>query len=552
MIIGSALHHRSSGVNHAALVLAIASIASGLLGLVRDRLLASHFGASRALDIYYASFRVPDFIFTLMLFLVATTACIPLYLEHKNRSNKEARDFFDSIFTFFCFAALCIIVAAFFIMPYLLPLVAPGFDDASWATMLTLSRIMLLSPLLLGISSLVSSIIQAERRFVAFALAPIFYNVGIIVGIVWFVPRMELLGLALGVVLGGVLHLLIQLPALRSIFYLPRLRFTLNSHPLRMVKLSFPRALSLSLNQMSLLVLTALGSTLGAGSIAVFNLSYNLAVLPIMIIGLSYSIAAFPGLTERAIHKKDDEFYEGLVVFLRHIFFWTIPITALFLVLRAHIVRIVLGAGAFGWVDTRLTIASLFIFAFAIVAQSATPLFIRAYHALGRPRETIRYNIISACVTIATAFFVAEMIRSHTAVSYALGTALRIADIAHYELLALPIGFLAGSLTQAYLLGANLFVGRAYMFRFAFYKIVLASMGMAAAAYATLRVISLVLTLDTFAAVFAEMTLASLVAGFCGVWLFTLLRIPEFMEIKEWYRARFSGEDIMQSDIEHL
>ena len=542
--------HKSSGVHHAAFLLALATIASGLLGLARDRLLASHFGASRSLDIYYAAFRIPDFIFTLSLFFVATTAFIPLFLERRSSSGREAQEFFDSIFTLFVAGITGVVIIVFFAMPFLTRFVVPGFDEASRATTLTLMRIMLLSPLFLGISSLVSGVAQASRRFFAFALAPVAYNFGIIIGILWFVPIFGLAGLALGVVLGAILHLAVQLPALKAVARLPRLRIARAAESLSIVRFSFPRAVSLSLNQVTFFALTAIGSTLSIGSIAIFNLSYNLAALPIMVVGLSYSIAAFPSMAELFVNNKQDEFFENVQMSLRHIFFWTIPLTALFLVLRAHLVRLVLGAGAFGWVDTRLTTASIFVFAGAIVAQSATTLFIRAYHAAGRPRETIFYNAASMFVTMLVTLISVEILRSHTGVSNALGVFLRIEDLKNRELLALPFGYVVGSLTNAYLLGTNLFRKRAVSLWAPLRNSILASVGMAAAAYGTLQLLSLVITLDTFSAVFVEMAIAGSAAVAVGVWLFSIMRVPEFFEIRYAVLSRLGKEELIQADIE--
>src|SRR3989338_5051883 len=171
-------------VTQGAAVLAIAGLLADILSLFRDRLLAADFGASRALDIYYASFRIPDLIYTISLFFVGTS--------------------------FF-------VVVAYFLMPILVPYFAPGFSGEEQASTINLSRILLLSPLLLGLSNLASSVVQSFRRFYIYAVSPLFYNLGIIIGILFLMPKFGLYGIVWGVVLGALMHLAIQLPTVFSL-----------------------------------------------------------------------------------------------------------------------------------------------------------------------------------------------------------------------------------------------------------------------------------------------------------------------------------------------
>lgn len=556
MVVSRFFGAEAKGVHQTALLLGFASFLNGAFGLFRDRLLAAHFGASRVLDIYYAAFRVPDMIFTCSLFFVATTAFIPLFLEHKKRSEKEARQFLNSVFTLFFAAIACLIAITYLALPWLTHFVVPGFDTEAQNMTLFLSRVMLLSPLLLGVSSLISGVVQATRRFFAFALAPIVYNAGIVFGIVFLVPRFGLPGLAYGVVLGALLHILIQVPTLVHLGFVPRFEIHREVQPFAIFLFSFPRALALSLNQATLFALTALASTLSIGSIAIFNLSYNLFALPITVIGLSYSIAAFPGMTELALEKDTSAFYEYSLVSLRHIFFWTLPVSALFIVLRAHIVRLVLGVGAFTWVNTKLTIASLLLFSFAIVTQSIVTLFVRAYHAIGKPRQTIVYNLVASVATIVAAFFVVEILRVSTTAHDLFGALFRVADIEHRELLALPFAYSVGSLVNAMLLGKNLFRshGREVMreLKTSIVNITFVSVGMAFVAYIVLRLLSFFVVLDTFIAVLLEAALACIIAGGAGIVLCKLLKVQEFFHIQKAFKARFQRADVIRPEAEHL
>lgn len=549
------LKEKSQGVHHAALLLAVSSFSSGLLALLRDRLLAGVYGASGDLDIYYASFRVPDFIFSLSLFFAASTAFIPIFLERKQRSATEAQDFFDSIFTVCIGATLFLAATAYIVIPIAIQFIAPGFTDSARLATVHLSRILLFSPLILGVSNLVSGVLQSSKKFLACALSPIVYNLGIISGIVFLYPYFGRDGLAYGVVIGVVLHLCVQIPTLRSLHAFPRVRFLWESNPFQIFWYSFPRALALTVNQVTLLVLTALASLLGAGAISIFNLSSNLYSLPLSVIGLSYSVAAFPFMMELVLKQEQKLFFQYLVTATRHIFFWTFPIVGLFIVLRAHIVRLVLGTGAFAWADTRLTAASLALFAFAIIFQSIVTLFVRGYYALGKVREPIAYNSASAIITIMIAVLFVYLTRASVLFETFFGTLFRIQDLPQVEFLSLPFAFTVGSLVNAILLGFNLFringkeelqqIGASVR------RIALVSICMSAGAYLVLQALSF-MTLDTFISVLIQGGGAAIVAYGIGGVLASQFKIQEYQEIQGLLHARFRRVRMVQPETEHI
>src|SRR3990167_5507307 len=300
----------SKRVTEAAFILAGSGILADLLSLFRDRLLAARFGASRELDLYYAAFRVPDFIYTFSLFLAASTALLPILVEKFSEDETNAKVFFRDIFSLFGITALALVALAYFLMPAVSPYVAPGFLPEEGARMILLSRILLFSPLLLGLSSLVSSVVQSFRRFYVYALSPLLYNLGIIFGILFWEPVFGLHGIVWGVVLGAALHLWVQLPTVFSLGFTLWPRFPkISREVISSLKLSLPRTLGLSLNQLVLTVITALGSTLGAGAVAVFNFAQNLQSVPLSVIGLSYAVGVFPTLSISFVRNRRNEFF---------------------------------------------------------------------------------------------------------------------------------------------------------------------------------------------------------------------------------------------------
>ncbi|MDO8752121.1 MAG: lipid II flippase MurJ, partial [Candidatus Wolfebacteria bacterium] len=343
------------------------------------------FGASRTLDIYYAAFRVPDFIYTIMLLFTASTAIIPIFLEKyaEKKDSAAAEAFLGSLISFFTVLVVIIAVFAFFLMPVLMPLFLPGFSAGDMQSAVLLGRILLLSPVFLGLSNIISSATQSFNRFFVYGLSGVFYNFGIIIGIVVFYKWWGLAGLVWGVALGAFFHMAIQIPSLTSVGIRPKFSMRWDRDIRHIAWLSLPRTLGLGISQLTLTALTAMASVLASGSIAVFNLALNLQSIPITIIGLSYSVAAFPALASFSLKKARSHFEEHFKSAFLHILFWALPFSVLLLVLRAQVVRTILGSGNFSWPDTRLTAASLFILSLAVVFQSLFYLLVRAFYADG-------------------------------------------------------------------------------------------------------------------------------------------------------------------------
>lgn len=442
-----------SSVHAAALLIGSAALISRLLGMLRNRLLAAHFGAGRELDIYFAAFQIPDFMATLFLLGAGSAAILPVFQEYIRDNRERAHHLISSLQTSFLITSSIVAGIVFFFVPFLLRFMVPGFSGAERDLTVMLTRIMLLSPILLGLSSIFSSVIQSFQRFFAYATAPIFYNLGIIAGIIFFVPMFGIIGLGIGVVLGAVLHLLIQFIAISRIGMRPR--FVINNFSSGIKKvlgLSLPRVLSLSLVQVTVVGLTALGSTLHVGSIAIFQLSQDLYFVPVALIGVSYSVVLFPRLNEAFLNRNSQTFYHELFLGIRTIILWMAPTIAVVIVLRAHIVRVALGAGLFSWEDTRLTAASLAVLSIAMIAGSITPLLIKTFYALEKTWVPLFINIFASVFSILSAIMFSHILTTPSQFTLLTLTTLRIADLPSANMLGLSLGFTLGLLLNNILL----------------------------------------------------------------------------------------------------
>lgn len=386
----------------ASVIISITSLVSRIIGLFRDRLLAGTFGAGDTLDMYYASFRIPDLIFNLLILGALNSAFIPIF---KNLLSKKKKDeAFATTNTLINSILLVTIIASIIIFIFAKPItsiIAPGFSPSKIETTAHLTKIMMLSPLFFGLSAIVGGILNSFKRFVSYSLAPIFYNLGIIFGITVLVPRYGVYGLAYGVIIGAGLNLFIQIPEtiLTGYRYLPALNLK-NSEFKKIVTLMIPTTLSLAIGQINLMVDNIIGSTLASGSIAVFNLATNIQSLPIGIFSIPICTAVFPTLVEHIADKKYKNFFSQISRSSKQIFFVLIP-TAIFLfVYRAQIVRILLGTGAFGWQDTTQTLTTLGFFAIGLPFQALLPLLTRSFYATQNTTKPLISGIVAMITNI--------------------------------------------------------------------------------------------------------------------------------------------------------
>jgi len=446
------LYSEVRGLHEAAYLLGFFALLSQILALVRDRMLAHSFGAGEMLDLYYAAFRIPDFIFVGIASLVSAYVLIP-FITERLENKEELRRLINSTFSLFSVLIVVVSGAVYFALPYLLPIAFPGFTDGAQDTLLVLSRIMLLQPILLGLSSFFGSFTQSHHKFVLFGVTPLLYNFGIILGILYLYPVFGIQGLVYGVVLGAFLHMAIQLPFIIRNGYLPTQCLAIDRALVqRVLFLSLPRTLTLSMNQFVLLTLMALGSLLVSGSVSVFNFSFNLQSVPLAIIGASYSVAAFPTLARLFSEKAHDQFVLQVATALRHIVFWSVPAIVFFVVLRAQIVRVLLGSGAFDWSDTRLTAAALALFVLSLSAQAVILLLVRAFYASQKTWTPFWIAIVSSVVSINSALALLSFFTNNASFRNFVETLLHVEGIVGTEVLMLAAGYSIGMVINALLL----------------------------------------------------------------------------------------------------
>jgi putative peptidoglycan lipid II flippase len=540
------LNSETKTINRAAVILAVSSLVSGILGLFRDRLLAGTFGAGNELDIYYAAFRIPDFVAMALIMGSISAAIIPLFSEYLVRSKEEAWHFLSNLLNSFLLFLVIISIILIIFVPQILHLIVPGFSGEKLQATVALTRIMFLSPILLGISNIISGVLRVFKRFLVTSLSPIMYNLGIISGILFFVPRMGVMGLAWGVVFGALLHLLIQLPIIFGLGFKPKRALDF-SHPglLKAIKLTLPRTLGLAASQINLVVITAIGSTLAAGSIAVFNLANNLSNLPVTFIAASFSTAAFPFLALYFSEKNNQKLIDEFLGVFKQIIFFIIPISLLVFILRAQIIRIILGTGKFAWADTQLTAACLGLFSIGIFAYGLSLLVSKTFYALQNTKIPAFVALASIIANICLSFFFIWILSFPNIFSSYLTGFLDISNIDGNVVVGLPLALSLSGIIQLSLLLFFLYrkleIDRIkQLFNF-ISKVFVCSVLLILVSFLSIRIMAGMVNMQTFFGVFLQAAAAFLAGLAIYSTAALMLGLKEITTVKRYLFRKLNG-----------
>jgi len=402
------LFKKEENILSAGFLIGISLLISALLGLFRDRLFSQYFGSEplfSQLGLYFAADRIPSFIFNIIVVGTLTTAFIPIFSRQLKRGGDHAWELASNTLNTVLAAFIFLAVVIFIFSKPISRIVALGsLSSEELAFMSKLLRIMIFSQFILVISSFFSSIIQSFKRFFVPALAPVFYNLGIIIFVVLFAGRLGVLAPAWGMIFGAFMHFIIQFYFSRGLGFRYIRLLNLRDPRLREVLLlALPRVASLAANQVSLLIDTSLSIFIGASSLVVFNFAQHLQNVPVNFFGASLSQAAFPIMSSEAENRS------GLMAIIKNtstqIVFFVLPISILFIILRIPLVRLIFGASRFSWDATISTSYTLAFFAVSMVFQSLIYLLNRAFYSLHNTRTPVVISLISIFINILLALY---------------------------------------------------------------------------------------------------------------------------------------------------
>lgn len=400
----SLLFKTQNTILSAAFILAVMYGVSAVLSLIRTRILAHYFGADEVLGIFYTADRIPSFVFTLLISGTLSSIFIPIFTSLYKEDSWGAWKTTSNIISIVVLLFLALGAIAFVFAPTLITIISVGqFDTSQIALGANLMRIMLFAQLLLIFSSFVSSILQSLRIFFVTALAPIAYNLGMILGIVFLVSKYGIYAPAIGVVIGAGLHLLVQVPVLFSSGF--KYEFTIDfkdSSLIEIIKLLPPRVFNAIIAQSSLFINNALAILVSTSSVVILRFADQLQNFPVQFFGASIALAALPTLSYENTDNKE-RFKETFIVSFHQMMFLVIPASVILLVLRVPVVRLVFGAERFPWEATIQTSYALAFYAIGIFAQSAVLLISRAFYALKDTFTPVKSSLVGLFVGVVSA-----------------------------------------------------------------------------------------------------------------------------------------------------
>lgn len=396
----------NTSILSAAAIIMFATLLSALVGVVRTRLLIQYFYFDKSVvDVFWAAFRLPDMIFQIIVVGALSSAFIPVfsqYLGKKTEGNYIASSMINAIMGVMLVLGL---IVFFFARP-LSSLIAGGFGDQDLDLMANLTRIMALAQIFFGFSSFLTGIIQTNKRFLIPAFSPVLYNIGIIIGIVALGPTLGIYGPAIGVVIGALMHLLVQLPLALKLGFRYVLHLDLKHAAVRqMGRLMLPRMLTLSLSQLELTAIIAFSSWMSAGSVTMMSIASQLANLPVRLIGIPIGQASLPFFTKETAQNNLTRLATMVNNTILEMLYLALPASAIVLVLRIPLVRLAYGADSFPWAETVTTGKLVAILAVSIAARSLTHILVRVFYALQNTRTPFIINSVSTLINVGLSYY---------------------------------------------------------------------------------------------------------------------------------------------------
>ena len=365
-----------------AFALTFTSALSYGLGLVRDRTFATVFGASAELDVYNATFVVPDLFLALFVTGALSAAFVPLFTRLDDQDPEDGLRYINQMLSFMLTALLIVSVLFAFFLPSLTDFLIPGFDAEQTQLYIKLTRLMLISPLIFTLSNTFGNVLISKREFLWYGLAPVMYNLGIILGAFLLVPSMGISGLVIGTVLGALLHLFIRLPMVFRTGFRPQLCYRFDEPMKETLELMAPKVLQIGMWQVLLWWFIRSASQLEEGSVTIYSFARNFQSVPVSLIGIALALSAFSTLSHLASHQHFEDFKVTLISKAKSIFLLT-TLGALALASSSHwLIGFLFGGGKFGPEAISTTAAVLTVYCLSIPLESLMHLLARAHYAL--------------------------------------------------------------------------------------------------------------------------------------------------------------------------
>ena len=386
---------------HSSWSLTLTAGVSYFFGLLRDRIFAHEFGLSRTLDIYNAAFVIPDMILGVLVGTALSAAFVPIFTKQYDEKKSLGYAYAHQIISWGVGIILVVGLIVGIFLPYFAHLLVPGFEGADLDQYILLTRVLLISPILFTLSNAYGRILISVKEFFWWGLSPALYNIGIIIGVLFLVPKFGIIGLVMGTLLGALFHLFNRFRPLltKKYRFKNKIDFTFSTEIKETIELMLPKVLQYAMWFVMLMAFTSIASTLSEGSVATYNYARNFMSLPVSLLGIAIAMAMYPTLSHDAGKGNYKKFRRDFSRNrLRSLIYTTLAAIAL-AVLSKQVVGLLLGGGQFGQSDIDLLAGVLMVYCIAIPLESLMHAYHRAYYSL---RNTIIPAFLHASIIILT------------------------------------------------------------------------------------------------------------------------------------------------------
>ena len=395
-------------IGGATFLVTITILFSNVLGLLRDRIIAIHFGTSSATDIYNASFLIPDTLFNLFIAGALAAAFVPVFTEYLEKDKIAAQKIANTLLNAAMITIGLLSIVALIFMKQIISVVFPQSSIEIQTQIVSMTRLMLSSALIFTISNCIGNVLMCYKHFFAYSISPLLYNLGIILGVIFLQDKIGIYSAAVGVIGGGVLHCAIRLIDIRATEYKYKFEMDLK-HPgfKKIIKLMIPRAIGIVSTQINIFLFTAIGIQLTIGGVAAFNFARNIQSVAVTLFGMAFSTAIFPYLTSSISKGDKAEFTNQIQKTIQRILFFTIPSMVGIMLLSRNSIELILSGGAFNQKSIDLTAIILFYFAISIPLESLSHILSRAFYAVKDTKTPMFIYIGTTIITAICTIYIA-------------------------------------------------------------------------------------------------------------------------------------------------
>lgn len=415
-----------------AILLSALTFASYVMGLVRDRTFARTFGAGSELDVYNAALILPELALDVLVVAGLSSAFVPVFARIRDEDAQGTQEFARTVLSVSVVVMIATVGVLFVLAPETVSFVAPGFGPLQRAQYTELFRVMCVTAVIFSASFALGEMLVVRQRFLTYGLAPVLYNTGIVLGTIVLSPQLGILGAAIGTVIGALMHLGVRVIEVVRTDFRYRPSFALRSRGFReYVRLAIPKAISQPIEPLTFLFFTAVASTLAAGSISTVSFARNFQSVPVSLIGIAFSVAAFPVMAAAASDGDRTRFSRLVATNLVTITLLSTGAAIGLYLVGGFAIELFLGGEAFDAEDVALTTLLLGAFALSVPLEAATHLLSRAIYSTRNTILPVTASVVGLVVTVG-------MVNALTAA---------------HGIVALPLGFAAGLAAKVGVLG---------------------------------------------------------------------------------------------------